>query len=90
VLKRVRNINLNRSAKCFDSYDFSTLYTSIPHNSLKVNIQILIDEAFKIRGAQHLCMDRLGSAYWAQSGCAKLNISTDLLIEETLKSSLTP
>ena len=34
VLNRVCNINLNSSAKCFDSYDFSTLYTSIPHNSL--------------------------------------------------------
>ena len=81
MLNRVRNINLNSSAKCFDSYDFSTLYTSIPHNSLKVNLQILIDEAFKIRGAKYLCMDRLGSAYWAQSGCAKLNISKGLLIE---------
>ena len=74
VLNRVHNIS---SARCFDSYDFSTLYTSIPHNSLKVN---LIDEAFKIRGAKYLCMDRLGLAYWAQSGCAKLNISKDLLI----------
>ena len=36
---------------------------------------ILIDE---IRGAKYLCMDRLGQAYWAQSGCAKLNISKDL------------
>ena len=53
-----------------------------------VNLQILIDEAFKIRGAKYLYMDRLGSAYWAQTGCAKLNISKDLLIEYLVISLL--
>ena len=39
VLKRLHNINNNVSqAKCFDSYDFATLYTNIPHEGLKMNI----------------------------------------------------
>ena len=32
----------------FDSYDFATLYTNIPHNALKNNIRSLVREAFKI------------------------------------------
>ena len=57
---------------------FSTLYSSIPHNSLKVNVlRIFIDEAFRISGVKYLCIDKLGSAYCvrAQSGCAKLNMT---------------
>ena len=43
------NINVSH-AKCFDSYDFATLYTNIPHEGLKMNIRNLMSEAFKIRG----------------------------------------
>ena len=32
-----------------DSYDFSTLYTSIPHDSLKHALKCLIQEAYKVR-----------------------------------------
>ena len=52
----LQNINITSTAKHMDSYDFSTLYTSIPHASLKNNINILIDEAFKVRGAQYLVL----------------------------------
>ena len=32
-------------------FDFSMLYTSIPHTSVKDNMNVLIDEAYKVRGA---------------------------------------
>jgi len=36
VLKIISNIlNSSGQVECFDSYDLSTLYTSIPHQSLK-------------------------------------------------------
>ena len=43
-------------AKCFDSYDFATLYTNIPHEGLKMNIRNLVREAFKVRGAKYLIL----------------------------------
>ena len=42
--------NTVSQAKCFDSYDFVTLYTNIPHEGLKMNIRNLVREAFKVKG----------------------------------------
>ena len=47
------------------SYDFATLYTNIPHNALKNNIRSLVREAFKIRGAKYIIVDRHGSGHWS-------------------------
>ena len=49
VINTLQGINASVKAKHFDSYDFSTLYTSIPHVSLKHNLHELIDEAYKAR-----------------------------------------
>ena len=38
VLNRLRKTNYFSPAKHFDSFDFSTLYTSIPHDSLKMHL----------------------------------------------------
>ena len=51
VLDRLRNINRTSGAK---SFDFSTLYTNIPHEALKINIRNLIREAFKVRGSKYI------------------------------------
>ena len=51
VLKWLHTINNVSQAKCFDSYDFATLYTNIPHG-LKMNIRNLVREAFKVRRAK--------------------------------------
>ena len=58
VLDRLQNINKNSRATSFDSYDFATLYTNIPHDELKNNIRVLVREAFKDRGAKYLVVDR--------------------------------
>ena len=52
-------------AKSFDSFDFSTLYTNIPHEALKTNIRNLIREAFKIRGSKYLIVSKDGKAHWS-------------------------
>ena len=54
VLGRLRNINRTSRYICFYSFDFSTLYTNIPHDALKTNIRNLIREAFKVRGSKYL------------------------------------
>ena len=38
------------NCRCLDSFDFFTLYTSIPYQSLKLSIKFLIEEALKVRG----------------------------------------
>ena len=67
VLDRLHNINKVSGAKCFDSYDFATLYTNILHDGLKSNIRNLVREAYKVRGAKYLTVDRHGKAHWSQS-----------------------
>ena len=47
VLSTLDRVNYFSSAKHSDSYDFSTLYTSIPHDFLKYALKSLIQEAFK-------------------------------------------
>ena len=74
VINILRDINTSAKAKHFDSYDFSTLYTSIPHGSLKANIQTLIEEAFKVRGASYISLSKSGKCYWAQAQNAYINI----------------
>ena len=61
----VNTVNITSTAKHFDSFDFSTLYTNIPHDSLKCNLKELIQEAFRVRGAKYLTVNRFGVAYWA-------------------------
>ena len=56
VLEKLRRINKTSEARCFD---FATLYTSIPHDMLKSSIRTLIREAYKVRGAKYLVIDRL-------------------------------
>ena len=67
VLERLHNINKTSRAKCFDSYDFATLYTNIPHDALKNNMRNLIREAFKVREAKYLIVDSQGRAHWSNT-----------------------
>jgi len=47
VLQGVRKLNLLRLAKNLATYDFSTLYTNIPHQRLKDQMRWVINLAFK-------------------------------------------
>ena len=65
LLQQIINIlcGINTSAKA-KHFNFSTLYTSIPHGSLKANIHTLIEEAFKVCGASYISLSKY---YWAQA-----------------------
>ena len=70
----------------FDSYNFATLYTNIPHNALKNNIRSLVCEAFKIRGAKYITVDRHGNGHWSlesASSTACVSVSKSKLVEWT-------
>ena len=86
VLDRLHNINKTSRAKCFDSYDFATLYTNIPHDALKTNVRNLVREAFKVRGAKYLVVDTHGKAHWSQtpsSSVSCVSIDKGKLVEWT-------
>ena len=78
------NTNKNSHAKHFDSYDFATLYTNIPHGTLKTNLRELINEAYKVRGAKYIVIHRQGKAYWSvtpSSAVSCKNVDKNTLIE---------
>ena len=50
--------------KHLDSYDFSTLYTTIPHDLLMQALRYLINEAYKVRDSVFLIADHAGRACW--------------------------
>ena len=62
VLSSLNIINYFSTAKHFD---FSTLYTSIPHTSLLEALTSLIKEAYKVRDNIFLFVDNRGIAYWS-------------------------
>ena len=80
VLNKVNSLNQQLNAQHFDSFDFTTLYTSIPHDSLKCNLKLLIDEAFKVRGAGYLSINYKREAYWTQSKLSKRSIDQNNLV----------
>ena len=65
MLSTLNKINYFSTARHFDSYDFSTLYTSIPHVALKEALGTLVREAYKIRDSEYIVADTNGNAYWS-------------------------
>ena len=67
-----------------DSFDFSNLYTSIPHASLKTALVSLIKEAYKVRDSIFIVVDRYGKAHWSDSpsmAASSRSITEDKLVE---------
>ena len=81
VLSALNKINFFSTAKHFD---FSTLYTSIPHASLKHALTTLIREAYRVRDNTFLVVDSRGNAYWSDipsRAFSKRSITEDKLVE---------
>ena len=68
------------------AYTIATLYTNIPHNALKNNVRSLVPEAFKIRGAKYIIVDRHGNEHWSLESAlstACVSVSKSKLVEWT-------
>ena len=84
VLSALSKINYFPTAKHLDSYDFSTLYTSIPHTSLKEALTSVIKEAYKVRDNIYLVADIKGKVFWTDipsKAASKFNITEETLIK---------
>ena len=83
MLSTLNKINYFSTARHFDSYDFSTLYTRIPHVALKEALGTLVREAYKIRDSEYIVADTNGNAYWSDvpsSSSLKQSISEQVLV----------
>ena len=80
VLSKLSKINYFSTAKHSDSYDFSTLYTTIPHHSLKYALRSLIQEAFKVKNKTFLLIHGSNKGVWSDLPSAKHSFTEDRLI----------
>ena len=64
VLDAVNKSVPRRSAKCVSSFDFSTLYTKIPHDKLLEVLKKIIDFVFKGGTRKKVAVNRYGTADW--------------------------
>ena len=68
-------------ARALDSFDFSTLYTNIPHSQLKTRMEKLIRNAYNTRDASHMALGK-DYAYWTSRPVANIrNLTVNQLVE---------
>ena len=64
VLRAIDKSRVRKSAKCLSSFDFSTLYTKIPHDKLIDVLGKIIDFAFKGGTRNKISVNSFGRADW--------------------------
>jgi hypothetical protein len=83
VLDFISANNLKKGSKSINTYDFSTLYTSIPHNQLKDNMLKFINRVFEFKDKPFIIPNMFTKkAYFSQGRSSnKISFSKDELIE---------
>ena len=64
VSEVVSDVNRRGQVNSVKTYDFSTLYTNLPHNELKERIPRLIKESFAGLGKKFISVDHRYKAMW--------------------------
>ena len=95
IIEKIEKINSQRGAKDISTYDFSTLYTKLPHDDLINNLSTIVDFAFsggnvKKDGNRRFLTVNGKSAYWTRKSHGKKSLNkkqvkqlTAHLIKET-------
>ena len=77
----VRANALNHRNKSVRTYDFTSLYTKIPHRKLKRNMEKFIRKVFAIKGKKYINVSK-GRAYFAKKSSSNiLSLSCNDLIK---------
>ena len=63
----ITNLNNKGKGSSVYSFDFSRLYTNIPHDLLRENIKFAVEEAFKVKADMEYIKVNKKSATWAKS-----------------------
>ena len=64
VIEAIEKVNKRSSAKTISTFDFSTLYTKIPHAKLIETLIEIIDFCFKCRTREKISINSYGEANW--------------------------
>ena len=83
VIESICNLNKRNAARTLSTFDFSTLYTKIPHDKLKFVLSEIVDFAFK-GGTRDLIKVYNFVAYWTKTSSKSGNIYTKVQIKESL------
>ena len=95
ILDCINELNSTKTAKSITTYDFSNLYTSLPHDEIVQSICTMIDAVFRYREKRHMPVklavskssksnQLFTSAYWVN----KPRPGTFFFTDETLKASI--
>ena len=63
VIKSINRINSRSKANCISTFDFSTLYTKIPHDKLLFVLNDLIDFCFQGGTNNHVAVTKFGAKW---------------------------
>ena len=81
VLEFINMSNSSSGFKSVNTYDFSTLYTSIPHVQLKDNITSFVDRVFDFKDKPFLIPNLYTKkAYWSDNVSNNVYFSRESLI----------
>ena len=80
ILEKMDRINLKKNAKSLYTFDFSTLYTTIPHKLLSEVLSNMIKFVFKCNSDKKIGFSE-SSVYWTNEGVGKRYFTQKSLIE---------
>ena len=83
VIHDIKMINNRRKAKTVASYDFTTLYTSIPHSKLLESLKFVCHDSFKCSKKLFLIANK-NRAYWSDKSVnskKSISFTADLLLQ---------
>lgn len=66
VISILKRINCKKRAKSIATYDFSTLYTKLPHNKLISQLSKVIDLVYKGGDKTYISVTESGSTFWTK------------------------
>ena len=83
AIENINIINRKEKAKSIATYDFSTLYTALPHDKLINRLFNVTDFVFEGGNRTHICISINNVAYWGRKSKDSTAFS-----KSTLKTSL--
>jgi len=66
IINSLNLINKKKNAKSISTFDFSTLYTKLPHDKLIKELSYVIDFVFDAGDCQYIAISNYGKAYWTK------------------------
>ena len=81
VIEKLNVINKKRRAKSIATYDFSTLYTKIPHDQLTKRLSKLIDFVFDAGDKDCIRLSSRGDAFWGKKIRGKVGFTIDMVLK---------